>query len=103
LALAAEADDRGVLAECLETAASLACRYGHAVRGTRLLGAASALRESMDAPMQEVYRRDFERAEATARSELGEDAFVAAWDAGGAMSLEQVLAEALALREERRW
>jgi hypothetical protein len=60
---------------------------------TRLLGAAVTLFDGylMDPPEQAEFDRDH----ATARAQLGEDAFTAAWAAGRAMSLEQAIAEAL--------
>ena len=38
---------------------------------------------------------DIERLVATARAQLGEEAFAAAWAAGRALTLEQAVAEAL--------
>jgi predicted ATPase len=59
----------------------------------RLWGAAEALRDAMGMPIPPFYRAEYERSVATARSQLGEQAFAAAWREGRMMTLEQVLAE----------
>ncbi len=42
-------------------------------------------------PLPPVYRADYERALATARAHLGEEAFATALAEGGAIALEQTL------------
>ena len=58
----------------------------------RLLGAAEALREAIDAPMPATARADYERYVRTLASRLGEAAFESARTQGRAMAPEQALA-----------
>lgn len=44
-------------------------------------------------------RATYERTVATARAQLGEDAFATAWAAGTALSLDQTIAEAFAMSD----
>ena len=46
----------------------------------------------MSAPIPPVYRADYERSVAAARTQLGEQAFASAWAEGRTMTPEQVLA-----------
>ena len=61
-------------------------------------GTAEALREAMGTPLPPVYRADYERAVAAARTQLGEKFFVTAWVQGHNMTLEQALAAQTAVR-----
>jgi hypothetical protein len=61
-----------------------------------LFGAAEALRVAIDAPRLPVERADYERWVAAVRAQLGAEAFAAEWAEGGAMTLEQAIASALA-------
>jgi DNA-binding NarL/FixJ family response regulator len=56
----------------------------------RLCGMAEALRETMEAPLPPVELPAYERTVATARAQLGEEAFARARAEGRSMSLEQV-------------
>jgi predicted ATPase/DNA-binding CsgD family transcriptional regulator len=58
----------------------------------RLWGAAETLREAIGAPMYPVCRASYERALAHARTQVGEQAFAAAWAQGRGMTAEQALA-----------
>jgi hypothetical protein len=60
------------------------------------LGAAEALRQTVEAPLPPVDRPGQAATAAVIRSALGEAACSAAWAAGRALPLEQVVAEALA-------
>ncbi len=62
----------------------------------RLFGAGEALAEASDVPEPPFYRAENERYLAAVRSQLGEAAFVAAWEYGRAMSVEEAVAEAIA-------
>jgi non-specific serine/threonine protein kinase len=64
-------------------------------RGTRLLGAAEALREATAGVLPAWERADYERCVAAAREALGEAAFAAAWAEGRALSLDEAVAYAL--------
>jgi TPP-dependent trihydroxycyclohexane-1,2-dione (THcHDO) dehydratase len=76
--------------------ASTAGVAGHGVRAARLLGAAMAQREALEAPQPANEQADVAQAVATARAALGEEAWAAAFAAGRALTLEEALAEALA-------
>jgi hypothetical protein len=74
--------------------AGLAVAYGEPEQAARLFGAAAALREAIGVVLRPVVHADYERAEAVARTALGDTAFAAAREAGHALSLEQAIAEA---------
>jgi DNA-binding CsgD family transcriptional regulator len=69
---------------------------GQPERATRLLAASEALPQSTGMSLEPFQRAEVERMSAALRAGLGDDAFVAAWTAGRALSLEQAVAEALA-------
>jgi tetratricopeptide (TPR) repeat protein len=93
------ARDRGALwavAACLEGLAALDGAGETAERAVRLFGAASALRETLDVPLpQPEHTLYYDQAVADLRTALGEEAFVAAWAEGRALSLEEAIALAL--------
>ena len=64
-------------------------------RAVRLFAAADRLRTTIDAPIRLSERVDHERALAAARARLDPAARAAAWAAGGALSAEDAIAEAL--------
>jgi tetratricopeptide (TPR) repeat protein len=96
LALHAEVQDRLLAARSVEGLGVVAALRGDAARGTRLCGAAAALRAAIGAPLQPAGRAVVERAAAAARAALGEAAFAAAWMAGEALPLDQAITDALA-------
>ena len=65
------------------------------MRSARLSGAAEALREVIGSELEIMERFNYDRIVPTVRTQLGENAFAAAWAAGRALSLEQAIAEAL--------
>jgi predicted ATPase/class 3 adenylate cyclase len=79
---------RGI-AECLEGMASLALAQGALGQSVRLYAAAEAIRQAVGAPRPPRSRQAYERDLAAIRSGLGEDAFMVAWKAGQAMTLDQ--------------
>ena len=85
-------DHKWIIAFYLEGLACVVVAQGNAAWAARLWGAAETLREAIAAPIPPVVRPMFERAMAATRTQLGEQAFVAAWAEGRAMSPEQVLA-----------
>lgn len=91
-----ELGDRIAIAYCLEDLASLAAGTGQAARALRLAGASAALRAGTGGPLPAGEQAAFDRTLLPARQVLPEAEQIAAWDAGGALSLEQVIAEALA-------
>ena len=87
--------DRGGIAWCLEKlgeAGSLRSRYRPAVI---IFGAASALRASVGSVMDAADRPAYERTLSRLRSQLGEEAFAAAWDEGRALTVEVAVDYAL--------
>jgi predicted ATPase len=82
----------------LDTHAAAIAAQGEGERAARLLGAARALRESMAIrPLyQEKNASPANLAAATARAQVGDDAFEAAFAHGQMLSLDDAIAEALA-------
>jgi predicted ATPase/DNA-binding XRE family transcriptional regulator len=68
---------------------------GQPRRGTRLMGASEGLYESIGGVMEASDRIPYDRALASARSQLGDEDFETAWQEGQAMSLEQAIEYAL--------
>jgi hypothetical protein len=95
LSIAAEFALRRQIADGLENLADLAARSGDGVRAARLLGAAEALRGALNAPLYPADQNAYAAIVAAARAGLSDEAFVAAWSAGRALSMEQAVAEAL--------
>jgi predicted ATPase/class 3 adenylate cyclase/DNA-binding XRE family transcriptional regulator len=81
-----------VLESLAETAGAEA-RQGERV--ARLLGAATALREAIGAPLTVSSQEELAQAVAAARAALGEEAWAAAFAAGKVLSMEQAIALAL--------
>jgi len=92
IAVARKAGDRVNIAFGLEGLGTAVAAQGKHVWAARLLGAAEALRQAIGAPLPPVERPSYESAVATTRDHLGEQAFIAAWNEGRKMTLEQVLA-----------
>jgi predicted ATPase/transcriptional regulator with XRE-family HTH domain len=89
--------DTWVIAYPLAQLAGVALAHGQAERAARLLGAADALRDAVGVPIFFLSDRTLrERYLAAARAQLEPGAFAAAWSAGRAAALEQVVAEILA-------
>jgi predicted ATPase len=88
--------DRAGVAWCLAGLGSVAGLRGFSVQAARLWGAAEALRKVIGCRSAPAGRATYERAVATVRANLGDEAtFVAAWAEGQAMTLEQAIADAL--------
>lgn len=81
---------------CFLGLARVAVGAGQAARGARLLGVAQALEEAMGCIPTGDVQAVYEQVAAAAQAAMGEQAFAAAWAAGRALPLEQVVAEALA-------
>ena len=96
ISLHRELGDRRNVATLLAQLASLAGKRGQASRAARLLGAATALRAQIGAPLNAGQIAEFDGLVATVRAACGEAEFTAAWIAGEALSMEQAVAEALA-------
>jgi predicted ATPase/DNA-binding CsgD family transcriptional regulator len=80
------------LATVLEGLAAVVAAQGELAWAVRLWSAAEALRETRGMPLPPVYRADYERAIAAARTQLGEKTFAALWNEGRSMTPEQALA-----------
>ena len=92
LTIARERNYKDLLPICLEGLADVVGVQGEPAWAAQLWGAAEALREGMGVPISPVYRASYERAVTAARTELGEQAFAAAWAEGRTMTPEQALA-----------
>ena len=84
------------VADRLEGLAKVAVMQAQMERAARLMGAAAALRERLGTPLQPIDRDDYERNLAAARAALSEDELAASWAEGQAMTVEQMIDEALA-------
>ena len=94
---AREVGDKPGTSFALLVAASLAGGRGGPARAARLWGAAEALREAIGISLgdQDPFDYDYEGRVATARAQLEEAAWEAAWNEGRAMSPEQAIEYAL--------
>jgi hypothetical protein len=92
LALARELKDDWLWAFCLEGLASTVAKQGKCEWAAHLWGAAESLRERCGIPISPLDSVDYEPEVADARTQLGEQAFAAAWAEGRTMTFEQVLA-----------
>jgi tetratricopeptide (TPR) repeat protein len=75
--------------------AGAAAGQGRAVRAARLLGAAGALQAAIGFAMDAIEHAVHDRAATSARGDLGEKVFLAAYAEGEAMTLERAVAYAL--------
>ena len=92
-----ELKDRWNAAPTLEGVAVLAAESGRCEAAARLLGASAAMRDAAGAPVPANDRADYDRLLDRVRAALPGAAFAAIWAAGRALSLEEAIAEALAL------
>jgi predicted ATPase/class 3 adenylate cyclase len=108
LALWAELHETHDIARCLAALAHVAEAEGRMERAARLLGATAVVLEASgknfdDTELTGVGRipittqSDYERHVAAVRAALSAEAFAAAWATGRTLSLEQAIAEALAI------
>lgn len=98
LELAREINDKWLIPWGLEGLAGVVAVRGEAAWATRLWGAAEGLRENFHFLMPPVEHSSYEQAVAVVRSELGEEAFAAAWSQGRTIPLEQVIHDVLKMR-----
>ena len=87
-------DAKGVATYALEELAALVTAQGQAEQAVRLYGAATALHEAIPYSRPE-HLEELDRALKALRTDMGEKAFKAAWDAGLALTFEQAIASAL--------
>jgi predicted ATPase/DNA-binding CsgD family transcriptional regulator len=91
--------DSGNLTEgsqCIENLADIAGAIGNGELAARLYGIADGLQERLGAPMWPTYRAEYEQEVARARALLDPEKMDAVWQAGRALSDEEMVAEALA-------
>jgi hypothetical protein len=82
---------------CLEGLGRVVARQGETERAVRWWGAAEAIRATVNVPLTASDRRTYRHDESVAavREVLGEARFLAVWQAGAALRLEEACAEAL--------
>jgi predicted ATPase/transcriptional regulator with XRE-family HTH domain len=97
LAIRREVDDQYGIAVCLVGLAKAAWARRQVERAAHLLGATSALLETMGSPLETADRLANEEAAAAVQASLGEEQFATMWAAGRALSHEQAIALALAM------
>ncbi len=103
LILSQEIKEKYGIADCLGGLAGAAGAQGQAERAARLSGAMETAYlvygqetgDTVRAKMDPIDHAEYERAVAPARTQLGEEAWAAAYAEGRAMMLEQAIAEAL--------
>ena len=83
------------LAECLAGLAGLALEQSQLQRAGRLLGMAESLLGTLGAAWWPADRIEYERTLAILRTNLDDEAFVAVWTEGAALTLEQAIVYAL--------
>jgi non-specific serine/threonine protein kinase len=91
LGIFGDLNDRWGIAYALLNLAYVALDRGHVDRAGRLLGAAEAMREAINAPLPPAELEDHERAVASARMRVGSSRLSTAWSAGRRMSLEEAI------------
>jgi DNA-binding CsgD family transcriptional regulator len=89
----------------VELLGDMACEQGQAERTVTLLSAAATLRQHTGVPIPPILRPAYERDLATARGAIGSNRYAAAWTAGSAMTIDQLVeyareAEAVPPRNE---
>jgi non-specific serine/threonine protein kinase len=89
--------DRWRVARTLARIGAIAAALGQPERAARLLGANDMLHEISRVAQMRTAGLGYEQAVTRARAQLGESAFDAAWATGRAYSIEDAIAEALAI------
>ena len=91
LKIARELDYKWNIAVCLEELAAVVAAQGEPVRAVWFMSAAQARREAIGTPLPSLSQAMHEFTFTSARTQLGEQAFDAAWAQGRTMTPEQVL------------
>jgi predicted ATPase/DNA-binding CsgD family transcriptional regulator len=91
LRLSLELDNKWNIAWCLEGLAAVAAAQGEPVRAVWFMSAAQALREAIGTPLPSLSQAMHELTITSVHTQLGEQAFDAAWAEGRAMTPEQIL------------
>lgn len=93
LAISLQIRNRWFVASCLERLGEIFVAQDRHVQAARFWGAASAIRSAIAAPVPPIEVKQYERAQAQARQQLGEARFKTAWLEGERMTPDQVLAQ----------
>jgi len=91
LALLQEIEAKNLIASALDGEGAVLAAQGEPEWAARLWGLAQEIRETIGAPLPPVYREEYERALASARSQLGEEVFASALAQGRTLTVEQAL------------
>ena len=91
LQIARELDHKWDIAGGLEAVAAVVAVQGEPVRAVWCMSAAQTLREAIGTPLPSVSQPMHEFTMASVRTQLGEQAFAAAWEEGRSMTPEQAL------------
>lgn len=91
LNLRQELDDKEGIAICLEIFARIASSQKQASLASRLLGAATYLRQLIQVPLQPFEMEDYEQILSGLKSEIPARAFEMAWEEGRALSVAQAI------------
>jgi predicted ATPase/transcriptional regulator with XRE-family HTH domain len=86
-------------ASLLGQLAALIAERGHGDQVARLLGAAHGLYQSSGTAPQPYFREALAVAETWARTQLGREAYAAAWEAGRSLPLADAIEEALRVKQ----
>jgi hypothetical protein len=97
LTLATRVADPWWLVWGVEGFARLAVASGEAAHAARLFGAAAAHRKALGIPLRPLPQRVHDREIEHSQTELGPDAFAAAWEEGQTLSIARAVDEALGL------
>jgi predicted ATPase/transcriptional regulator with XRE-family HTH domain len=89
--------DKQGIAECVAGLAEVARAQQQMAQAAQLLSATAALLAAIGGCLEPVERAIYDGSVLAVQSALGEENFASAWSAGRAMTLEQVIAFALAL------
>jgi predicted ATPase/DNA-binding CsgD family transcriptional regulator len=92
LAVVKEGNYKWDIALYLEGLAGVVATQGEPAWAARLYGAVEVLRDALSVPIPPVHRAEYERSVAATRTQLGEQAFAAAWAEGRLLTPEQALA-----------
>jgi DNA-binding NarL/FixJ family response regulator len=93
--------DRLGVADVLPRLAAVALHQGQPAAATRLLAATDKIRTDIGVPAAVTDRTAYQDALTAAQATLGEHAFAHAWKSGGASSLNEIIAEALQIAQNR--
>jgi non-specific serine/threonine protein kinase len=97
LTISRELGANPIVAEAIDELARLALASQKAEQAARLFGAAASFRKATGAVLSSTAEAALEHDAAAARATLGEEQYAAAWAAGGMLSREAVVAQAVAV------